>query len=75
MTWKPGRNEAKQLRSAGYDGLYNTAGECACKADDLYPCGERGPDCAPGVLKPCDGQLSACPCEWHIGPRDEEAAE
>jgi len=32
--WKPGRDEARQLRKAGYDGLF-FPGECACKVDDL----------------------------------------
>lgn len=55
------------LESNGYDGLYD-AGECACKRDDLAPCGNIGHDCMPGYL-------SACDCgdehDWHIGPTKE----
>jgi len=55
--------EYRWLKRRGFDGLY-FPGECACKVDDLYPCGERC-DCKPGVLKPCDcGEH-----DWHIGPK------
>ena len=40
------------LKQAGYDGLY-LPGECACKIDDLFPCGEVTDDCLPGYLAPC----------------------
>lgn len=66
--WKPGRNEAKQLRRAGYDGLWNADGDCACKVDDLYPCGERGDNCQPGVVKPCPSDCGEH--DWHIGPKE-----
>lgn len=66
--WKPGRNEAIRLRKHGYDGLY-FPGECACKTDDLYPCGERQSGCLPGVLKPCPEDCQEH--NWHIGPRPQ----
>ena len=37
----------------GYDGLYNTAGECACLIEDLAPCSESCSDCEPGYKGPC----------------------
>ena len=37
----------------GYDGLYNTAGECACLVEDLAPCSESCLDCEPGYRGPC----------------------
>ena len=64
MTWKPRRDEARQLLKAGYDGLY-FAGECACKVDDLYPCGERQDECEPGYLQPCPSECGEH--RWHIG--------
>lgn len=63
--WKPGRNEARQLKRAGYDGLY-FPGECACLVEDLYPCGERQEGCRPGFKKPCDCYEH----DWHIGERE-----
>jgi hypothetical protein len=71
VTWIPRRDEARQLRLAGYDGLYFQAGECACKVDDLYPCGERQEDCRPGVLGPCPSDCGDH--DWHIVKRPESA--
>ncbi len=68
--WRPGRDEARQLRKAGYDGLYHP-GECACEVDDLYPCGERHPDCRPGYKGPCTDDCEhegAGEGNWHISP-------
>lgn len=42
------------LAKRGYDGLYNEAGECACLADDLAPCGHPNLDCVAGKRAPCD---------------------
>lgn len=57
----------KALTSEGFDGLYSDWG-CGCKLDDLMPCGEPSPACAPGYLGPCDPET--CPndgdCDWHI---------
>ena len=58
------------LGANGYDGLFQP-GECACKKDDLYPCGEVLHDCQPGYLKPAKD----CPVhDWHIGPRNSDDA-
>jgi len=42
------------LGERGYDGLYNEAGQCACEASDLAPCGHPNLDCEPGYRVPCD---------------------
>lgn len=62
------------LKQHGYDGLYNTSGECACIIDDLFPCfSETTCFCKPGYYIPCpgsDGCDSAAynePCTFHIG--------
>jgi hypothetical protein len=34
----------------GYGGLYNTAGDCACRIGDLFPCGAPSADCTAGYL-------------------------
>ena len=33
-----------------FDGLYDDTGECACKKDDLIPCGDYCGDCTPGYI-------------------------
>ena len=38
------------LEKNDYDGLYSECGECACKKDDLFPCGNVDEDCKPGYL-------------------------
>lgn len=38
----------KALEEAGYDGLYNENGECACVKDDLRPCDSDFSQCRPG---------------------------
>ncbi len=51
-----------KLIEDGFDGLYNENGECACKHDDLEPCGHIESECYAGYLAPCD-------CgdhDWHI---------
>lgn len=42
------------LKKHGFDGLYQDAhGGCACKLDDLFPCGYGGVECcSPGYLEP-----------------------
>ena len=58
------------LKANGYDGLY-VEDSCACKLDDLAPCGEMNGDCEPGVFT--DGPCANCeggePCDFHIGPK------
>ena len=55
--------ESIWLTRRGYDGLW-CQGECACKVDDLYPCGERQ-DCHPGYVTPCPPDCGEH--DWHIG--------
>jgi hypothetical protein len=40
--------EAARLIRLGYDGLYHPTEPCGCWMNDLYPCGERPPECRPG---------------------------
>ena len=57
------------LRHNGYDGLWNPEGQCACKVDDLAPCGEMTAECTAGYERACD-------CgdhDYHIGPPMTEA--
>ena len=59
---------AEWLGKNGYDGLF-VPGECACKNDELFPCGETYANCEPGYLK----TATNCPeHDWHIGPKDSE---
>lgn len=54
---------AAHIEANGFDGLF-APGECACRKDDLAPCGDIHSDCIPGYLCKCD-------CgdhEFHIGP-------
>lgn len=54
----------QSLEAGGFDGLYNP-GECACKKDDLFPCGEPSMiGCHPGYLQPCGTDCSEH--DWHI---------
>lgn len=55
------------LKEHGYDGLFSEA-DCACLADDLFPCDSPRDDCQPGHRLPCD-------CgdhDFHIGVKEEE---
>jgi hypothetical protein len=38
------------LKENGYDGLFNQAGMCGCKLDDLFPCSETDLNCQAGYL-------------------------
>ena len=40
------------LKSHGYDGLYDSWGECGCELADLMPCGELHGDCESGHKLP-----------------------
>lgn len=56
---------AEYLDKNGFDGLFQ-AGECACKKDDLAPCGQIDSSCEAGYLCECD-------CgdhDFHIGPKN-----
>lgn len=52
------------LEAGGYDGLFHADGDCACKKDDLFPCGEPSPSCQPGYERPCPGCCGEH--DWHI---------
>lgn len=54
------------LGANGFDGLFNSDGECACLCDNLAPCGEISSACEAGYKVPCDGTLSCCPCNYHV---------
>ena len=56
---------SEYLSREGFDGLYSSCGECACKKDDLAPCGEVHGDCAAGYLQPCNDDCGEH--DWHIG--------
>jgi hypothetical protein len=51
------------LGKNGFDGLFNEDAECACKADDIAPCGELSASCEAGKLAPCDCGDGH---DWHI---------
>ena len=59
------------LEKNGYDGLYNADGQCACKRDVLFPCGEDFGECSPGYRGACNGSCDDPPCDFHIyGDKD-----
>jgi len=59
------------LREHGYDGLYNSDGECACLIDDLCPCGANFEHCKPGYkMKDPSGE-----CEFLIGTEPERVGK
>lgn len=43
---------AAYLRDKGYDGLYNSDGECACEIGHLCPCEGIVTECHPGYRGP-----------------------
>ena len=59
------------LEEHEYEGLYNPVEKCACLLEDLAPCGAIWPECRPGYKEPCDESYEFCPCEFHIGKREE----
>lgn len=64
------------LEANQFDGLYN-AGECACKKDDLFPCGDpHMAYCKPGYLAPCpqDGTDACGEHDWHIAEKQRPHA-
>lgn len=56
------------LNDNGFDGLYRP-GDCACKLDDLAPCGEMRADCEAGYLKKVDNCLEH---DFHIGAKNSD---
>ncbi len=56
------------LIAGGYDGLVDEDGECACLADDLFPCMEVNPNCVAGYKVPCDCGYEEC--EWAYAGRN-----
>ena len=54
----------------GYDGLFNTNGDCACHikhAGGLFPCGDCYPTaCEVGYIKMGCDEECGLGCEWHI---------
>jgi len=58
----------KYLKSEGYDGLVDTEEGCACKLDDLMPCGELDAFryCEPGYAEDCSPECSEEHDGWHM---------
>lgn len=54
------------LKMNGYDGLFNVWLECACKLDDLMPCGDPDFDCTAGHFVEC---LEDSDFDWCIGKK------
>lgn len=44
----------KYLVANGFDGLYNESIDCACKIDDLAPCGGISMGCTAGYIQPLE---------------------
>ena len=44
------------LHAHGFAGLFHPDGDCACKLDDLWPCGYPNGDCRAGVFVECPGE-------------------
>lgn len=48
------KNQTREyLTRHGFDGLCNADAACGCGTDDLYPCGELGPNCRPAYRSRC----------------------
>ena len=63
------------LIANGYDGLF-VEDVCACKLDDLAPCGEFNEHCCPGVLidiESCPNCTPTEPCGFHMGHKPNAA--
>ena len=58
---------ANYLDENEFDGLYNIDAGCACKKDDLSPCGEAGLDCISGHYL----QSDCIDHDYHIGNKTD----
>lgn len=64
---------SEYLKENGYDGIYNSDGECACCLEDgLRPCGEDFSECKPGYkvkyedLPEEKKAVFDSSCDWYI---------
>jgi len=60
------------LEANGFDGLCSQFAQCACLADDLFPCGaEDSYQCEPGYLTKCTPRNCSNngDCYFHITVR------
>ena len=63
------------LKMEGFDGLCNTAVECACLLSDLAPCGNMSEECKPGHKTECRcGMRSQHSCDFDLFV-DKEAGD
>lgn len=56
------------LTSRGLGGLVHVNGECACKLDDLAPCGDMRGDCVGGRVESYPDRECPCGdgCDFHV---------
>jgi hypothetical protein len=62
------------LKQDGYEGLYNTDGECGCELGDLSPLDCLSTDCVAGHFVPCPDDCEGKGAVWHfhIGKRSDK---
>ena len=61
------------LRTNGYDGLVEKDGECGCRLEDLFPCGDVYAQwCVAGHEVKC---TCGAGCGWHIKPGKRETPQ
>lgn len=61
------------LLEHGYDGLFNSDGECACTLGDLGPCESWPEGCEPGYIATCPETCGEH--DWHIQREKPEVAD
>lgn len=62
----------QRLKQDGYDGLWNSLGECSCQLDDLWPIECLSEDCIAGHYVPCPGgdcEGAGIFTHFHIGEK------